>query len=374
MRNLECFYVYRKKSPLSAWSYQVQKAYPAVLVLMFSAALLGSCSQKTEQILAPIGDIRPPSIVSAGPKDSGLFEICFNEEVDAVDDTFGFQPEPTVATPQASGSAIEVALSPPVKPGENCTLSGEARDAAGNITRFLFSFVGFNDSPAALRINELQCGKNTSASNLHRDYIEFVVQRTGNLGGEVVRWASSVKSMEYRFPSADVKTGEIILLHLSPEGLPEEKDEIGQNLALSGGIDSSNSARDFWTSAGGLADSTGIIAVYQRDGAAAYDGICYVEEDKSGTIENEAPLKLAKDLKDNAEWPFAATPKWEDGFLWKSSTSRPIHRLHDGQLGPSQWFVGESGSQSPGQLEPSAKNSTARKSKSAATTAKKSSL
>ena len=374
MRNLESLSMYKVRRFLSVWLCQLQKAYPSALVLMFLAMILGSCSQKTEQILAPIGDIRPPSIVSAGPKNSGVFEICFNEEVNAVDDTFGFQPEPTVATPQASGSSIEVALSPPVKPGENCTLSGEAQDAAGNITRFLFSFVGFNDSPAILRINELQCGKNTSASNLHRDYMEFVVQRAGNLGGEVVRWASSVKSVEYRFPSADVKTGEIILLHCSPEGLAEEKDEIGQNLALSGGIDSSNSARDFWTSAGGLADSTGIIAVYQRDGAAAYDGICYVEEDKTGTIENEAPLKLAKDLKDNTKWPFPATPKWEDGFRWKSSTSRPIHRLHDGQLGPSQWFVGESGSQSPGQLEPLAKSPTARKSKSTTTTAKKSSL
>jgi hypothetical protein len=329
-----------------------------------------SCSQKADKVLAPIGDIKPPSIVSAGPKGAGVFEICFNEEVAAVPDTFSFQPAPTVAQPEADGSAIEVALSPAVSPGQNCTLSGEAQDAAGNTTRFLFSFVGFNDSPALLRINELQCGKNTSASNLHRDYIEFVVQRTGNLGAEVVRWASTVKLMEYRFPSAEVKVGDIVLLHCAPEGLPQEKDETGPNLALSGGIDSCDTARDFWTQAGGLPDSSGLVAVYERDGAVPYDGICYAEEDKTGAIDNEIAKNMAKELKNGAKWPFSAEPAWEEAFRWKSSTSRPIHRMRDDQTGPSQWFTGEPGSQSPGLLEPTAKASRINKSRAGAVTKK----
>lgn len=321
--------------------------------LIIALLTLSSCSPESGRVIAPAGDIRPPSIVSAGQKGSGTFEICFNEEVAVVPGSFSFQPGPTTAEASAAGSAIEVSLSPAAKPGEDCSLSGEAQDLSGNITRFLFTFAGYNDAPALLRINELQCGKNSSVSTPHRDYIEFVVRRGGNVGAEVVRWASSVKIMEYKFPSAEVKEGDIVLLHCAPEGLPEEKDEVGQDVGLSGGVDSSNVARDFWTSAGGLPDTTGIVALFLRETEPPYDGICYANMDRSGVIDSDAPKCLAEGLRRGGAWPFSDSPKWEEAFLWKNSNARPIHRTRQEQMGAGQWVVGESGTQSPGLLEPS---------------------
>jgi len=345
----------RRRKRGRGWGNRGPRRFPGPQWLISALFALISCSPESGRVTAPAGDIRPPCIVSAGQKGSGAFEICFNEEVAVVPGSFSFQPGPTAAEASAAGSAIEVSLSPAAKPGENCSLSGEAQDLSGNITRFLFTFAGYNDAPAILRINELQCGKNSSASNPHRDYIEFVVRRGGNLGAEVVRWASSVKIMEYKFPSAEVKGGDIILLHCAPEGLPEEKDEVGQDLGISGGADSSSVARDFWTSAGGLPDATGIVALFLRETEQPYDGICYASMDRSGNIDGDEPKCLAKDLMRGGVWPFTDPPKWEEAFLWKNSSARPIHRTHQEQVGAGQWVVGESGTQSPGYLEPTVK-------------------
>ncbi|MCE5257373.1 MAG: hypothetical protein LLF89_11085, partial [Spirochaetaceae bacterium] len=141
--------------------------------------VLCACTPQSGNVIAPVGDIQPPSIIGASQKGPRAFEICFDEDVTAVRDTYRFQPEPTIPEASAAGSVIEVSLSPAVKPGVDCTLSGEAQDLAGTVTRFLFSFAGYNETPAILRINELQCGKNTSASNPHRDYIELAVTVAG---------------------------------------------------------------------------------------------------------------------------------------------------------------------------------------------------
>jgi hypothetical protein len=320
-----------------------RKLFPALFPYLVLAL---SCSPDSAAILMPAGDIRPPSILEAGQKASGCFEILFDEAVHPVEGSFGFIPAASSASPQVQGSRLAIAIVPAVEAGLRCFLSGEVEDDSGNSLRFVFEFVGYNDHPAKLRLDEVQTGKNSSASNTHRDYIEFLAESSGSLGGIHVRWASSTKAMEYIFPPCSVSTGEYIVLHCAPEGLVTEVDEKGTDLTLSGGVDSSSSGRDFWTSSGGLPDETGLIVLREREESPAIDGLFYAAEDKSGEIESGKISAELESLVAAGIWACSATPRWEDALLWKYSSARPLLRGTEGEK--RGWRVGESGSQSPG--------------------------
>ena len=317
---------------------------PAVL----AACVLAACSPEAGDILMSAGDIRPPAILEAGQRSPGTFEVLFDEDVSPVGGRFAFDPGGVVATPRSEGSVLKIALEPEVGAGVPCSLCGEAKDASGNVTRFLFTFAGYNERPARLRINEVQTGKNSSASNPRRDYIEFFAEEGGDLGGVFVQWSSSAKLASYAFPPCEVEKGSVIVLHCAPEGLPAEVDETGADLGASGGVDSSAAGRDFWTQAGGLPDETGVIALRGREADPPCDGLFYVASTKAGAIDSAKLLAAFAELSDAGLWTGSAPPAWEDGFAWKSSSSRPLHRMGGDKEGKEGWYVGESGTQSPG--------------------------
>jgi len=317
-------------------------------ILVFSILFCAACAPNSSNILMPIGDIRPPSIIDARQRSPEAFEIVFDEEVKPLQKSFSFSPDTTSALPSSLGDTLTVSLSPPVQAGGECVLSGEAQDVAGNTTRFLFSFVGYNDNPATLSLNEIQTGKNAAASNLHRDYMEFLVDEGGNLGGIQIQWASTIKIMSYTFPPSEVVKGSIVVLHCAPEAIQAEKDEADLDISLSGGVDASPGGRDFWTSAGGLPDETGLVLVRLREGDQPVDGIFFGAVDKTGVIESEKLVGLLNEMRNAEIWPSSIPPRWEEGFLWKSTASRPLHRKIGGVEGTDRWYVGESGSQSPG--------------------------
>lgn len=329
--------------------------------LVFLVASIVSCSQDGSGFHLPLGDIKPPSILDAGQTDRGVFRIVFDEDIEAVEGSYAFTPAGARLEPRAEGSALEIGISPAAPPGQECAISGEARDKAGNTCRFLFGFSAYNASPAALVITEIQAGKNSSASSPHRDYLEFLVTRAGNLGGICVQWASTVKSMQFIFPTCDVALGEVLVLHCSPEGLPGELNELGEDIGLSTGVDASSEGRDFWTLAGGLPDETGVIAVSPRLGDSLSDGLAYAGLGKSGAIGEGKLLTVVMGLKNGSLWEFSDTALWEEFFQWKASPSRPLHRKLGSSKGPEQWYVGESGTQSPGRAEPGIAKKTGRK-------------
>ncbi len=313
---------------------------------------LCACIPKPSGLFAPLGDIRPPSVLDAGQTDSRSFSILFDEDVLPVSSSFSFYPSGISAMPDVEGSLLKVILSPEAEPGRECSLSGEVKDAAGNSTRFLFGFVGFNPSPAKLRLNEVQPCKNTSASNFHRDYIELLVEEAGNLGGLQLQWASTVKLVSYCFPSCVVQAGELIVLHCSPEGLPEEKDESGADRSLSGGVDASPEGRDFWAAGGGIPDGTGVIILRCRAGDPVEDGMFFAELAKTGEVDSEKIIALVAELAAQGIWDCSTPPLWEEAVQWKSSSSKPLHRRRAALEEKNGWYVGESASQSPGSLEP----------------------
>jgi hypothetical protein len=311
-----------------------------------------NCKNYGGSLSSFMGDIKPPGVLDAKPSDSKTFTISFDEPVRTIDGSYASKPADVRLDVVARLSDLIIGFDPSMKPGLEYGVSGEVEDGAGNITRFLFTFIGWNDHPAHMKLLEIQTGKNSSISSPHRDYVEFLATGAGNLGGMELLWASSVKQYSYYFPCVDVAEGDIVVLHLAPEGIDAEKDETGSDTTISGGVDSSPEGRDIWSFSGPLPDETGVIILRGRKGEEPMDGILYATPDKSGPIEAEKMLVLVTTLSDAKIWTCSAPPRWEDAFQWKSSSAKPLHMVSSDSAGKGRWVVGEAGSQSPGLREP----------------------
>jgi hypothetical protein len=279
--------------------------------------------------------------------------LRFDEEISPV-------PDSCVAEPQAELSCfaqdkdLTVTFALNQSPGADYALAGEVDDKDGNRTRFFLKFTGWNDRAPHLLISEVQTGKNGSKTKPHRDFIEFVVVEDGNVGGEELSWASSIKSATYRFPGIEVRKGDFLVLHLAPEGLPEEIDELGEDISASGGVDATSTGRDLWCSTMPLPDESGAISLSLRSGEAPIDGLFYVSEDKSGTLSSDKLQTILSGLAAAGVWQLSSStlPAWEDGFKWKSSSARSICRSGAGK-GPGYWYVTAASGQTPGAVNSS---------------------
>jgi hypothetical protein len=321
-------------------------ALRAALSFSFCAAL-SACGQFPSEAVYPSADFRPPALVDAGPTGPQRLVLSFDEDVSAVEGSLALEPRAEVSEKAEKGKLL-VDFSSPQSPGADYSLAGEVSDKSGNRTRFLLRFSGWNDRAPQLRLSEAQTGKNGSKTRPHRDYVELEALGDGNIGGEELSWASSLKSASYRFPGAEVKKGDFIVLHLAPEGKADERDETSADRCASGGIDATPSGRDFWCKDLPLSDACGAIAVSLRPGDEASDALFYADEEKSGALpEGKLADFVAKIADDNA-WPIAGNkPEWEDAFRWKGSSSKSIYRAESGQ-GPAAWLASASGAQSPG--------------------------
>ena len=95
-----------------------------------------------------------------------------------------------------------------------------------------------------LLINELRT--EFAGTDLISEFIEFKILKSGNLDGLKVFIASNFGApFVYEFLPVEVKEGEYVVLHLRT--LEESSvDEYGDDITISGGRDSSATARDIW--------------------------------------------------------------------------------------------------------------------------------
>jgi hypothetical protein len=336
---------------------------PSLLAFFACLAFL-SCAPESSPSLLPQADLSPPALIAAGPLDESSFGLGFDEEVRPVENSFGLEAAAsdgvsprasaaataTVAGASAEGRELKLRFGSPLAPGGDYRLAGEVEDGHGNRTRFALSFVGYNSRPPRLRISELQTQKNASAKNPHRDFIELLALSDGDSGGVELSWMSTAKSMCQRLPSSPIHAGDYLVIHAAPEGLAGEVDELGGDLSLSSGVDSSASGRDFWSKAGGLPDATGIVVLRPRPGDGIEDGVFYVEEGKTGAIPSGRLADAVKELEESGLWKSQEGVSYEDGFAWKPSSSRSLYWSGGG--GREGWHVTGSGGQSPGQSNP----------------------
>jgi hypothetical protein len=307
------------------------------------------CSQESAAAVYPTADLRPPDLIAAGPSDSRSVRVRFDEAVTPVQGSLSVEPRADLSC-RAEDRDLVVSFASDQAPGADYALAGEVEDLRGNRSRFLIRFVGWNDRAPPLRLSEVQTGKNSSKTNPHRDYLEFEVLADGNVGGEEVSWTSSVKTSTYRFPGIECRKGDFIVLHLAPEGLDAERDELGGDLSVSGGVDASAIGRDLWCSISPLPDESGAVALSLRPGSEPIDGFFYADDAKSGGLSDDKLAEMLSTLSAARAWPLAgAKPAWEDGFRWNGSPAKSLCRSGTAH-GPSAWYVTATGGQSPGSI------------------------
>ena len=322
----------------------------ALAVALLASACSPVPSQDAEDAALPESDFRPPTLLEAGPSDGRTFAVLFDEAIQPVTGSFGLEPGAGELSASADGAALCVSFSEDARPGLDYNLAGEVEDASGNRCRFVLSFTGYNARPARLSVAEIQPQKNSSTTAPHRDYVEFLVLEPGNLGGLELSWASSAKLMAYRFPAAEVQAGDYVVLHLAPEGLTSETDETGTDLAASGGIDATSTARDFWSGAGGLPDESGALSLRTRPGGPLQDALFYAADDRSGAVAEGKLADLLSAIGSDGGWIFAGkAAAWEDAFTWHPSAARSIYRIADSDTqGAGDWLVSGASGQTPG--------------------------
>ena len=322
----------------------------AFAVILFASACAPVPSHDAEEAALPESDFRPPTLLEAGPSDGRTFMVLFDEAIQPVTGSFGLEPEAGELSASTDGASLRVSYSEDARPGLDYSLAGEVEDSSGNRCRFVLSFTGYNARPASLSITEIQPQKNSSTKAPHRDYVEFLVLESGNLGGLELSWASSAKLMAYRFPAAEVQAGDYLVLHLAPEGLASETDETGADLAASGGIDATSTARDFWSGAGGLPDESGALSLRTRPGGASQDALFYAADDKSGAVAEGKLADLLSAIGGDGGWVFAGkAAAWEDAFRWHPSAARSLCRIAGTDTqGVGDWLVSAASGQTPG--------------------------
>jgi len=108
----------------------------------------------------------------------------------------------------------------------------------------LIPFRARNNRMPSLVINEIR----TENSKPKCEFIEFKTLTAGNLGGLrvfILGNTNAAKQTIYEFMPVEVRKDEYIVLNLrTPEA--DCKDEYGENLAESGGTNSTPTSRDFW--------------------------------------------------------------------------------------------------------------------------------
>ena len=149
-----------------------------------------------------------------------------------------------------SGNTVRVIFGKGPGPGEKITADLLVEDEKGNTINVLVPFRARNNRIPPMLINELR----TENSKPRYEFIEFKTLEAGNLGALRLFIVGNYKEpMVYEFPPIESSADEYITLHLRTT---EEncRDELGDNLAESGGTEAEPTARDLW-----IPDSTKLL-------------------------------------------------------------------------------------------------------------------
>ncbi|MCL2809310.1 MAG: hypothetical protein FWD24_04495 [Treponema sp.] len=159
-----------------------------------------------------------------------------------------FYPNITVESIE-NGSTVKINLKESFEPGKLITADILAEDEKSNTINVLVTLRTRNNRMPKLEINEVCTEYSNAAAGRKAEFIELKMKSSGNLGGMrlvIIGNSNAAKKTIFEFSPVEVKNGEYAVLHLRTYDSYASKDEYGSNLAESGGINSSLTARDFW--------------------------------------------------------------------------------------------------------------------------------
>lgn len=270
----------------------------------------------------PDVDLRPPTVLAVRTVSGVQVSLEFDEEARMAAAKVRISPDLAVTGVSVPSTLVTVTCSPQV-PGGRYLLEAEAEDARGNSATFLAEFYGFNPRVPRAVVNEFI----TRGTETHPDVVEIKVLSDGNMGG-VVLYEGTPNSFDDRlvFPAFEVRQGDFIVAHFKPAGDPSEIDET-EDRTLSGGLDASDSAFDFWVDEGdGIGGNNGVLSLYASPCGAILDGVLYSNrtsqsDEDFGGFGTAETLARAEELVRDGGWKIAGervAP--EDGLSPEGST------------------------------------------------------
>ena len=221
------------------------------MMTVFTAGVPLACRLTEEGIEIVSAEMTVPKILSFSVEDnSNLVMVCSSPvsvervKIKSVDGEYVEEDASTACS--QNGTQLNFFLKEPTKVGVNYVLTGLIRDAGGNELSFSLPFSGFNENPARLVLSEVRSKHSTSKGLLKKcEFVEVYVLKGGSTAGLEIVTGSDGEAKKYVFPDINVKTGEFITVHFRTVGDGDCIDELGTDLELSTGTDSS-SARDLW--------------------------------------------------------------------------------------------------------------------------------
>ena len=217
-------------------------------------------------------NVIPPKITDLRIINSDSVEFDFSGNIQPLEKVFNISPDLGIESMELIKSTLKITFSASQNPGEEYFIKGAVRDKQGNSLTFCAEFYGFNPFIPDLLLNEVT----PQGSSSHPDLVELYILENGNMAG-VTFFEGTKEDYEdkYIFPPIEVLSGDYILIHTKPEGIPDEINETDDKSA-SGGIDASDSAYDIWPPGfSGLSGNNGVLSVYSGPGGSLIDAFLY---------------------------------------------------------------------------------------------------
>jgi len=264
-----------------------------------------SCSQNSEALIFS-ADLLPPVLLSASVRNEKEIEFVFDEELSPAGNSFKLTPAIPASGISADGKILSVHLSEKQETGKEYTANVSVSDKNNNSLTFLYSFSGWNPEIPEMLINEI----NPRGSSSTPDCIEVYVIKNGNTGGVILTIGTEKNySGRFVFPVMEVESGDYIIIHAKPEGIPEEINET-LDKSTSGGKLANADAWDFWIKeAPGIPGNNGAAVIYSRKGGSIIDAVLW--SDRKNEPDNEklgwtsSGYILAKELGGRQAWKAA---------------------------------------------------------------------
>ena len=227
----------------------------------------------------PIPDVRdltnldafPPVLTGIHVIDETHLRLEFDEDCEFITPP-GIVPSMETSAITCDGNSLVIEFASPQQPGTQYYIDGSVGDARGNSTDLILHFYGFNPCVPDVLIYEFT----TQGSTTHPDLVELYVRTPGNCAGMCL-YEGTERNWEEMFviPPIEVETGDFILVHFKPQGIPGEVDETSQT-DVSEGCDAHPDAYDLWLPGGsGLSGNNGTITLYASPHGSLVDAVLY---------------------------------------------------------------------------------------------------
>jgi len=270
---------------------------------LFALSLCTCCGPIADMRERLDPDLLPPLLLGVRTLNADHLELLFDEPPLCRLEDLAVDPFLDVLAVDSEDCRLLIRIADQT-PGLPYQLEAMVEDEAGNGLHFLARFYGFNGKVPLLLINELT----TRGTGNHPDAVELKVFAGGNMGG-LVLYEGTPGNYDERliFPPFPVSSGEFLIIHFKPEGIPDEIDETSAK-DLSGGLDASDQAYDFWIPEGsGISGNNGVISLYDRPGGEILDGVLYSNrtsdsDEKYGGFGTPDSWERARELVADGGW------------------------------------------------------------------------